>query len=654
VMRIHGKLSSRLVVASLLWLAACSSSSAGGSAGSPDNEGKAGGSGADSAEGGTGGGTSLNGSGGDGAPDDDCRIRFRPLSAPALTNLPAGPGRTVTIQGEQSSPDSTGTDWSWVVAHNGSNAVLLPDPNNPSIVTLALPDEGRYELSARVDSCYGMTAISAVPADRRTAYYWLRVIPPEGSPFLPHEQGVGMRTDIVEQNAFEMPTGYAVPIDPRAPTALNLASAIPSYLRLSSEGSSFLQEGRSTSKGATAFRVSPLRQYNLMVIPDNGWAPQIFDGLMLSGAGVPSFSLSGNPDFELAQGTEIRARLREDGFAVSGARLLFRAGALPSTLGSSDENGNTRVYVAADGNRRFGIEVIAPLEKGLPDLAIDAPSGLPLPAKGNAPEAITIDWATLPRGKIELLILSEKSGLPIRDALVVARFVAPLANAGTATLSGGSTVALSGRIKLQAQSDGTGKVLFNAIPRAQYQVTITPPMGSDSSFTTTVDLSTVDPAATIVRVPELVRFFGRFTGTIAKGSEIAAVPDDPTDNRSVSAPLDASGGYTVLLDRDKTYRLRLRVGADARLTLPLGMLPSGQTGGELPPRVLPRTVPLQGLAVNKSIGVPGALVEVYCLAELPDCIDFRMPNVNGALRVAEGRTDSKGMFQIPLPDPSDE
>jgi hypothetical protein len=663
VMRIQGNLRSRLLVIAILSLTACSSR---GGSGGGDSDGNSGGNsgsnGNNSGEPGSSGAINSGGTRGtlpmgdpsSDPPPNNCNIQFRPLSAPALTNLSAGPGRTVTVQAERSSPDSTSTDWTWTVSHNGTRTELLPDPNDPSIVTLPLPNEGRYELSAQVDSCHATTTISAVAADKRTAYYWLRVLPPEGSPFVPHEQGVGIRADIVEQNAFELLSGYTVPIDPRVPNALELASAIPSYLRLSAPGSSFLQEGRTTAKGATTFRVSPLRQYNLMIIPDNGWAPQRFDGLMLSGATVPSFSKPNNPDFELSQGTEIRVRLRDAGFAVVGARVLFRAGALPSTLGASDEGGNTRIYVAGDGNRSFGAQVIAPPGKGLPDLALDASSGLRLPAPRNVAETMTIDWAPMPRGKIEIAIVSEKSGLPIRDAQVVAQFSAPLANAGTIVLNGGPTVALSGRIKLQATSDGNGKVLLDAIPRTQYTLTVTPPMGSDSSITTTLDLSTVDPGPTEIRVPERVRFFGRFTGTLTTGSVIEAIPDDPTDNRRVSASLDANGGYTLLLDREKNYRLRLRVGEDTRLTLPLGMLRAEKTGSELPPRALPRTVSLQGMATNKSLGVPGALVEVYCLADLPDCIDFRAPNVNGALRIAEGRTDGKGRFQIPLPDPSDE
>ncbi len=655
MMRIHGTLPSGLLLASCLWLANCSSgSSASRGAGDGDNNGEAGSSGAPDGSGGTAGGTFSNGGGETGSPStDSCSIRFRPLSTPALTNLPAGPGRSVTLQAERSAPISTTTGWSWSVSHNGAKTNLSPDPKDPSVVTLPLPDEGRYELSVHADSCHGTTTISAVSADKRTAYYWIRVIPPEGSPFLPHEQGVGIRADVVEQNAFELPSGYAVPVDPRAPNALELATAIPSYLRLSASGSSFLQESRSTANGASTFRVSPLRQYSLMVIPDNGWAPQIFEGLMLNGATVQSFSKPNKPDFELSQGTEVRVRLRDDGFAVSGARLLFRAGDLPSTLGASDESGSTQIYVAGDGSRIFGVQVIAPPGKGLPDLAIDESSGLRVPAPQNVAETITIDWAPMPRGKIEISIVSEQSGLPIRGAQVVAQFAAPLVNAGTAMFNG-STVALSGRIKLQALSDANGKVVFDAVPRTQYQLTIHPPMGSDSSITTTLDLSTVDPGATVLRLPERVRFFGRFTGTIAPGSVIEAIPDDSSDNRRVSATLDANGGYDLLLDREKDYRLRLRVGQDARLNLPLGMLRAGQTGGELPPRVLPRTVSLQGMATNQSLGVPGALVEIYCLEELPDCIDFRKPNTNGALRIAEGRTDGKGMFQIPLPDPSDE
>jgi hypothetical protein len=255
---------------------------------------------------------------------------------------------------------------------------------------------------------------------------------------------------------------------------------------------------------------------------------------------------------------------------------------------------------------------------------------------------------------MELLVVSDKSGLPIPDAQVVAQFATPLANAGTAVLNDGASVALSGRIKIQVRSDANGKVLLDAIPRARYELTITPPVGSDSSITTTQDLSTVDPGPTEIRVPERVRYFGRFTGNVPTGSVMEAMPDDPTDNRRVSASLDANGGYSLQLDREKNYRLRLRIGDDARLILPLGMLRAGQTGAELPARVLPRTVSLQGMATNRSLGIRDALVEVYCLAEMPDCIDFRKPNVNGALRIAQGRTDSKGLYQIPLPDPSDE
>jgi len=654
-MRMNSKFTTSLLAAVALGIAACS----GGLGGRGDSSN---GNGAGN-EGGNAGAGDFPGNGGNGEPSiddrpplspDACTVLFRPLSAPALTNLPAGPDKTVNIQCESSSRPLPGESWSWEVVHAGTLIPVIPDPKDRSIVTLPLNNEGRYEIKVTRGECRGTTTVSAVFSNRRTAYYWVRIIPPETGAVLPHEGGVGIRADLMEQASFELPSGFAVPVDPRAPNALELATAIPSYLRLSASGSSFLQEGRSTSQGVATFRVQPLKTYTLVVIPDNGWAPRLFDRLMLSGDEKPAFDQTDNTNFELTQGTEIRAQLREGGFAVMGARILFRAGELPSTLGSSDNTGKARVFAAGDGNRRFGLQLIAPTGTGLPDLSVDESMGMLLPSPRGTPEAMTIDWSTLPRGKLEVVIVSDKTGLPQRDAEVIAQFAAPMPRAGTALLEGGESVSLLGKLKRSGKSDGNGKVVFDALPRTRYTLTVNPPPGADSPLVTSVDLSTVDPGPMTIRLQERVRVSGKLTGIIAPGMLVEAVPDDRSDNRTATASVMPDGGYSLLLDREKNYRLRLRMTDPSRLSLPIGALASGTITRQLPERPIPRTLSLEGVATNRSIGVPGALVEVYCLAESPDCVDFRKPNVNGAMRIAEGRTDKKGMFQIPLPDPSDE
>jgi hypothetical protein len=618
----------------------------GGASGSPS--GRDGGASANEGRGGSaqGGSTASGGASGMGGAAPPCSVDIRPVSTASLASVPAGPGRTVTIRAIASGAPG-GAAWQWTVALSGTPVPF--QSSEPGHVTFSVERPGSYVVSASLmlgpDTCRGVANVVAVDPLQRTQDVWLRVIPPRGGDIPPFEDALSVSAGgpAIVQN-LALPAGVEVPLDPMREGAL--AAAVPSYVKLTSRASSFTIEGRS-DEGPRGFvaRLDPRKMYDLLVVPSDGASPALFKDQSTSS--LPSLPIL------IGAGAQVSGSLATPAGPVGNARVLLRAGILPSTLGSSGVDGGFAVF-ANPG--LFGVFVRAPEGSGLPDLNLPDAPGIPVATTSVNARILWTPAADVAFSAVVRTASGGPSGPGVRVQLLSA---APITNAATLTVNANAPAALAGEIRIDRVTNAAGRVDFGRVPRGPYRLKIVPPdaMSPASGTVTVVPVDVqADRKDEPVNMAAAVNVRGRLepADRAAGGTILAVDADDPTRAPAV-ALVAADGAYTLSLSPHARYRLRARPAGRGLPVVFLGAVERATATTELGVRRIPTGVSVSGIVTSRG-GTPiaGALVEVYCVGETPDCVRAQQPSVVTAIPIGTTTTDGRGGYRVFVGDPGTE
>jgi hypothetical protein len=682
-------LAAAALAAALSGLAGCGSSSSAGnindagvSSGSGGNRVDAGGGGGTTGVGGStatggsggasttgaGGGTGSGGAAGsadagaDGVPPP-CLVKIEAVSSVDINRVPAGPNATLRVRGVVTGGSlPVNPVWAWTVTISPTGeavTVSQPDAQDPSLIEFPTTKAATYTIAVTVAGgtpiCRGMGTATATTSPA----YWVRVLPPAGvvnpptalANLAPYEQIVTF--DGKQPSAFSFNSSLRVTIDP----ITSQGDGVQSYVLITSPAHSWSREGDTISAAFMTPLVDDASAlYDVLVAPITSssvpaFAPVLFRGN--SAAAVNSLPLTLNPGVLVSGTLGI-----EGGAAVSGATVVLRAGALPSTVGQSD-SGGAYSLLAREG--RFSAVIVPPDAALLPEAHVDASAstGIDLPASTTAPVTVGFSWrANLGSATLSARFVAGDGGPAADIDVQLDSNPGSLADVGTLQVAGGAsgsaTFTATGVVRRTGTTDATGAISFAGLPRTTYQLLAIPPVSSTDGLTAAaVDMTAGAPSAPVVvnLSPKVI-----VRGTIASapaGTRIIPLDDDPTLGHVFpSAPIGTGGAFAMSLDPQHPYHLLVDPPAGAMASrVPLGPVPTTTTTVNAGTWTFPTMLPFSGVvhATNGTTAVPGAQVQVFCMGPGPDCIDEYNPGSKDPLPLIESVTDSAGRFSLWVP-----
>ncbi len=580
-----------------------------------------------------------------------CQVLLRPVSAPDLTNLPAGPAAFVRIRGQIiGAPRPEAPAWNWQASFQGQTlAVDDPESDDPALIRLPLERAGVYNLSVSVaPGCEGTAMATAVLRDQRQSFFILRLVPPPSSGLPPQDIPEEMLAGTPKQADIRLAAGHDVSIIPRnaaspfAPTLL-----APSFVRIFSNVTSFEREGAATGPSGFKTRLGS-GLYNILIVPqDVALAPLLVRDVAATSLGAFTINIT--------SGARVQGTVTVDGNPLADARLVLRQQDQPSTLGITLASGAFSLR-ARPGSH--SLRIVGPATSVLPVVQVEAPNGIVIASEADVQMQVAYD--PLPQANLKLKVM-RPGGSEAAAGTVVQIQSETLESVATLTMSPAAPRTLAGRVEFKAVANAQGDVTLPALPRARYQVILRPPGDRPwpAAYQTplAVDLRTGDQNVT-VNLAAAVSVAGKLvlTQESPAGLRVAAIEDttDPGAEEALAA-VAADGSFTLSLSPQTTYRLRVAP--------PLGRLvpqvvfgsirteTSNMTLPPLPP--LPPALRFSGRVFNNNnVPLPETVLQAFCTNNTQDCIDASKPNVGLAIPISEAVAGPDGSFVLVLPDPS--
>lgn len=374
--------------------------------------------------------------------------------------------------------------------------------------------------------------------------------------------------------------------------------------------------------------------YEVLVVPELATAvPAIFSDLNITGAGALTLSLGA--------GESITGTVRDGGGQpVADAQVSLRIDGVPSTVATTDANGNFAVLAHAGG--ATALTVTPPAASGLPRLELAASAGLV--ASATAP--LAIDYAAPLTARTIDVVLRAADGatpMPGASATLIAR---PISGAGAVTPQGGSSLVAAGHHRATAGADAAGRIALH-LPDAIYDVIVRSPAGVASLLVADLEAGQGTPASLVAAAP------ARVTGRVldaAAGVEGARVTARPVAMLA-SEPM---AGAVAVAGADGSFALDVVAGGDYELVIepPARLAREIVTGVQAPAateevaigdRVLAPAIVVRGQVAIPGNSQPGGVtVQVFCAT---------CTGTAAFTPVAEAVADNDGRFAVSIPDP---
>jgi hypothetical protein len=617
---------------------------------------------------GSGGSTGAAGASGSGGGTGQCAVNIVAVSGIDLYNsvLPAGPDATLRLRGSINEPPQLlpKINWRWTVTASGNPVTVTPDADDPSLVTFPLTVANTtYQVAVQVSDnppCRGSVPVNT--ASDASTFYWVRVTATNAPPHDDHFVLLGRKAN--QKVSFNLDYLQPVTISPGAisPGTMSVTT-VPSYVSISSPTHTWMREGQTyPDPGPRGFPTRVVddltSRYDVLVVP---FPPAPYAPLLLSGL---SAGMVLGQTFQLDASVSVLGALTVGGRPVEGATVELRAGALPSTLGTSDSKGSFTLLARQD---HFSALILPPDSAGLPDARVDATAttgiDLPDPLSGQA-VTLAFDWrADLGSTNFNAKLVTA-AGAPAGGVDVSLDSAdGAWSDVGTLSVTGGPSdgqvFAARGVVHRTATTDNGGVAAFTGLPRGHYVVTAVPPVSSADGVTVSaVDLSQAPPAGPLALAAKVV-VTGQITNPV-DGMRILIIDDLPLPEHVFPpAPLATDGSYTLTLDPSRRYRLIADPpGGTPASRVPLGEVTTVTAAMALGARALPPMLTVQGTAapygqsLTPPVQVAGAVVQMFCVGTGPDCLDFNDPSARQPPPLYETTVDATGAFRLYAPDPA--
>jgi hypothetical protein len=594
------------------------------------------------------------GAGGPAPPTTDpppiCAVSVVPVAPPRLLDLLAGPDARLRLQATVSGPAAPAQPtFTWKAMHDDAAPVAVSKVSAAGdAAEVPLPAPGRYRIDVSVTpTCTATVTATAASRDLRNVAYWVRLTPPrdKGSPaqeWPTQETLIQVGGSNLLTKVISLQRGDRVTIHPTDGEGY----VIPSFVRVSSPQTSVRFEGNVMGASKFTADLDPRLFYDVLVVPNTSTqAPALIRGRRASELRAESFRLD---DGVAVQGT-VRAG-PAPGAPQPGARVLLRAGALPSTIGTSAADGSYQLRARAGG---FEVVVLPPAGSGLPEARL--PAGDSLSIAGAS--VIGFRWnrpATVPLS----VAVVDTAGKPIgQGASVRVEAEAELADVGVFDVelpTGPRSITAVGSLRLDGKTDTGGVAVFPAVAAGRYRVTVAPPPGATgaASLQTTVTAGAAGPHRLTLPLPVTLR--GQLSPvSLTAGLRVLAIDEaSMAPGEALTATVDATGAFSFAVTPARTYRLQIEPAQDRGVPrLFLGPTYVGTGDTTRAPLTLSPGIAFVGTITLDGGRVAGAVVQLFCTGAPPDCVDPGLPKLETARPLAETKTAADGRFQVQLPDP---
>jgi hypothetical protein len=575
-----------------------------------------------------------------------CELKIIPVSPPRFLDLLAGEGERLRVRAQVSDtmPPSPPV-WKWSVRHEGVVEVGVRQiGDDPAAIEFDLQSRGRYFIHAEVSpTCAATEVATAFRPGERLLTYWMRITPPRDSGLPPQETSVRVGGGVVPVKDIALQSGYPVIIDPQDAAR----DAIRSFIRITSVQSTLRFEGRNDLLGFET-ALDPLLSYDVLVIPEKDhYAPALFRRLRPT-------QIAAQP-FTFEHGTLVRGRLLVGTDSpVAGARVLLRAGPLPSTLGASRADGAFELRARPEA---FTALVLPPPDSGLPEAHL--PTGQRLTV-GTTSLDLELRWRPPASGRLEIQVAGAGGGPLIRPARVRLESVpGALPDVGTFQIGPDQRFIAEGVVRLEGTTSDGGLATFARLPGARYSLTIVPGTTADGTVTTIEHESTAGTARVTLARP--IAIAGRLEpAALGAGISVVAMDASPVvPGEVLRTTADGSGQFQLVAAPGRTYRLFTEPLPERQLPrLFLGTVRTTTEDLTFEPYTLHPGLPLAGAVTftmqdGRVAPVPGTVIQVFCTGKPPECVDpDNGPASDSARPVGETVTDARGRYELYVPDPA--
>jgi hypothetical protein len=541
--------------------------------------------------------------------------------------FPPRPGSTLTAT--VNLPGATNIKWQ--VQRAGDGPMMLGDGTSVTVSFVA-QKSGGYKFTVegyKGEPCFGEGSITVPNPTGAVVQYRLRALPPESSQLV--------LTDAIVQviggtptsaNDIVLSSGTAVNGVLRGPDG----SGVPGEVRLiAMDGPDAV--GTTSAMGAFTLAVLPSGSYQPLLIPQaTTLAPHL-------GTSTPGADFVGG-SFAVGAGATVTGSVvdaKNGNAVVPNARVVLRAGTLPSSVGTSASDGTFTLHAEP---QTFALSV------GADDWPIATVGNVAVPATGTS-IAIAYNVARYTvAGKV-----TRADGTTLVAGARVTIASRPLGTIGSITVGGSAAMPAEGHVVRQVSSDNAGNLPSLLLPRGTYDLIVDPPTGTSEGLTGISQ--TVSSAATWnLSLQPKNMLSGKITDGSGKG--IGNVGVQVLEVAGLGAALstisNGDGTYSLSVDSGAALLVIFSPQADARLAGAKLSLAAGTTEAnvKLPP----------GLAVEGTVSSPGnqrlpsVLVEALCY----DCNACRAMGRScdtPDTPITTAFTGQNGEYTLYLPDPGD-
>lgn len=549
-----------------------------------------------------------------------CVVAFDPFDPVASPILP--------IRAYVSNHNATGVlSYQWSVTFNGSSVPFTQEASDGSQIGFIAPEPGVYSVAVSISGSsvcpLGARGDLNVEAPGANAdVFRQRVVPPP-SLAPPQEKYIQVKGGADANRDFTLDRGIETTGLVRDSTT---SAGVAAYLKfIPSTMPTAFSEVFSSSSGAYTLRLLPVN-HDVLVIPSS---------TSLAPKRVPWTAAPMTTQLAVGPGTPVTGTVRGPNNAgLSGAKVQLYAGGVPSTLGTTDANGNFTVRTDfPSGVAAITVKVTPREDSGLPRLEATSAFSLasPLQIQYSASLA-TCDLANVQ-------VRRGAAAQPGAKVTVVGTL------AGVAGTIGG--ISATNTVRISATADGNGRLPAMLVPRGA--LTAVTELATEQQMTdhaaSALDTSTCSVAA--IDAPAMTEVEGttkrdettplgavRIEAEPVGALALAGVPPVQVTSELDGAfelPLAPGGRYNVRFF-DPQARAAPLVASDVTV---LGVPTNA---------ILPKALAISGevRADNHPNPVIGASVQILCAT---------CAGLDAARPIAETATDTVSRYRIAVPDP---
>jgi hypothetical protein len=566
-----------------------------------------------------------------------------PQSPASFDGLVASPAARLRVRGQVTGLPAASYTWTWSVLFADGSPVDYTQPIaiDPGLIEFSLAAAGSYTIAVSLAGspmfCGGEQTVVVTPAGAKLASFRFHIAPPAGGDPVQEQEIQIVGGTPTGGNKIALAAGTLVPFQLRGAGG----KGIPGYVSVSDAASRVVAEARVGSDGAPAPVRLPSGTYDVLIVPDgDNFAPTLLI------AKSPA-QLAALMPLTADSGVVVQGQVTDASGPVSGARVVLRAGALPSTAGMTDPTGGFVLHAApgtygmtvtrADQANNRSMEVIVP---AVPGILVNAAAPTP---------SLDVQMAAVGTTDLSLTVLASDGGSVPTGTRMVVTSQAPLAGLATLTMGTEQRVA-NMRVRAELSPKTDGSVLIPALPRGHYSATVLPGSATGPDAITTVtelDLTIDDGVAPTISLLRKVRLSGKLLPDPLAGdtpvTAIDLVGDFPV---AIPGTADSRGAWSLLVNPARQYTLRAQPQPGRMLARSI-FGPVAVQGADLAvaDQRMPTALLHSGTLVDHVLqGLGGASIQVYCLMGAAGCADPETP-------IAETVTWSDGHFDLLLPDP---